>query len=143
MRNPRTLAKVYEEIDTAIAAGKLSSPVKYTETTTQLPYLCAAIKEAMRMHPSVALSMPRHSPKEGIVLAREFIPSGYRIGMNPAVIHFDKEAFGQDADEYKPERWLVSEKEWKAMDKHLLIFGAGTRTCIGKNVSITFQYRLD
>jgi cytochrome P450 len=136
LRNLKALAKAHAEIDAAIADGSLSSPVKYSETTTKLPYICACIKEALRMHPSVGLSMQRHAPNGGIELAGKFIPAGYRIGMNPAVVHFNKDAFGQDSDHYRPERWLVSPEEWKAMDKSLLIFGAGTRTCIGKNVSI-------
>lgn len=138
MKNRKTLALLHQEIDTALAAGLLSSPIRYLETMQHLPYTCAAIKEAMRMHPSVALSMPRYAPKEGIVLAGNFIPGGYRIGMNPAVIHYDKEAFGQDAENYRPERWLSSNKEeLKNMDKHLLTFGAGTRICVGKHVNMT------
>lgn len=136
MKNPKTLAKVHAEIDAAFADGSLSSPIKYSETTTKLPYVCASIKEAMRMHPSVGLSMQRHAPKGGIELAGKFIPAGYRIGMNPAVVHYEKSAFGQDADQFRPERWLGSDEERKAMEKYLLVFGAGTRTCIGKNVSI-------
>lgn len=138
MRNPEKLKKAQAEIDTALTAGSLSSPVKYSETTTKLPYICACIKEAMRMHPSVALSMQRYAPEEGIQTAGKFIPKGYRVGLNPAVVHYDKKVFGQDADKFRPERWLVSEEEWRAMDKNLLIFGAGTRTCVGKNVSTGF-----
>lgn len=130
------LRKAQAEIDAAVAAGLLSSPVKYSEATTKLPYICASIKEAMRMHPSVGLSMQRYAPEEGIETGNKFIPKGYRIGMNPAVVHFDKQVFGDDADEFRPERWLVSEEQWKAMDKCLLTFGAGTRTCVGKNVSL-------
>jgi cytochrome P450 len=137
MKNPDTLKKVHEEIDAACTAGALSAPIKYSETTTKLPYTCAAIKEAMRMYPSVGLSMPRHAPEEGIVLAGVLIPGGYRIGMNPAVVHYNKDVFGQDAECYRPERWMEEEKKRKVMDKHLLIFGAGTKTCIGKNVSGT------
>jgi cytochrome P450 len=136
MRNPRAFAKAQAEIDAAVTDGSLSSPIKYSETTTRLPYICAAIKEAMRMHPSVELSMQRHAPMGGIELAGKFIPEGYRIGINPAVIHCQKNPFGEDANEFRPERWLVSPEEWRAMDKCLLIFGAGTRTCIGKNVHI-------
>jgi cytochrome P450 len=135
MKNPDKLAKAHAEIDAAFAAGNLSSPVKYSETTTKLPFVCASIKEAMRMHPSVGFNMQRHAPEEGIELAGKFIPKGYRIGLNPAVVQYDKDVYGQDADEFRPERWLVSDDEWRAMDKHMLIFGAGTRTCIGKNVS--------
>ncbi|KAL6706195.1 hypothetical protein ACN47E_005930 [Coniothyrium glycines] len=142
MKNPEKLAKAQAEIDAAFAAGSLSSPIKYSETTTKLPYICASIKEAMRMHPSVGLSMQRHAPDEGIELSGKFIPKHYRVGLNPAVIHYDKDIYGQDADEFKPERWLVSEEKWKAMDRHLLIFGAGTRTCIGKNISLVELHTL-
>lgn len=136
MKNPSALAKAHAELDAAIASGSLSSPIKYSETTTKLPYICASIKEAMRLHPSVGLSIQRLAPAEGIELAGKRIPSGYRIGMNPAVVHYNKDIFGQDADQFRPERWLVEIDEWKAMDRYLLTFGAGTRTCIGKNISL-------
>ena len=134
MRHPASMAKARSEIDTAFANGSLSSPIKYSETTNSLPYVCACIKEAMRMHPSVGLSMQRYSPEGGMEIAGKFIPAGWIVGMNPATFHYVKSVFGVDADEFKPERWLVSPEEWKAMDKNLLTFGAGTRTCIGKNV---------
>ena len=136
MRNPEALAKAHAEIDAADKEGLLSSPIKYSETTIQLPFICACIKEALRMHPSVGLSMQRHAPQGGIELSGKYIPAGYRIGMNAAVVHYDKTAFGQDSDVYRPERWIVSTEEWRAMDRSMLIFGAGTRTCIGKNVRL-------
>ena len=135
MKNPEALVKAQAEIDAADAASFLSSPVKYLETTSKLPYVCACIKEAMRLHPSVALSMQRLAPEEGIELAGKVIPKGYRIGVNPAIVQCNKEIFGQDADEFRPERWLASEETNKAMERSMLLFGAGTRTCIGKNVS--------
>jgi cytochrome P450 len=134
MKNPASLAKAHAEIDAALAAGTLNSPIRYSDTTTKLPYVCAVIKEAMRMTPSVGLSMPRYAPEGGIEVAGMLIPCGYRIGMNAATCHYRRDAFGQDADDFRPERWLVGADEWKAMDKSLLTFGAGTRTCIGKNV---------
>ena len=98
MKNPSALAKAHSEIEAAISSGALSSPIKYSETTTKLPYICASIKEAMRLHPSVGLNIQRHAPVEGIELAGKVIPSGYRIGMNPAVVYYNKDVFGQDAD---------------------------------------------
>ncbi|RZK29817.1 MAG: cytochrome P450, partial [Hymenobacter sp.] len=58
-----------------------------------------------------------------------------KIRMNAMVPQFDKNAFGDDAHEFQPTRWLESEKRYWAMDKAILVFGAGTRTCIGKHVS--------
>jgi cytochrome P450 len=98
MRKPDALAKAQAEIDAALTDDILSSPIKYSEATTKLPYICASIKEAMRMHPSVGISMQWYAPKGGIELAGKLIPAGYRIGMNPAVVHYEKGALGEDAD---------------------------------------------
>lgn len=133
MKHPDAQSRVQAELDAANAAGSLSSPIKYTEAT-KLPYLCACIKEAMRLHPSVGLTMARHAPAGGIELSGKFIPKNYRIGVNPAIVQTDKEVFGTDAAEFKPDRWLVTEEQFKVLEKNMLLFGAGTRTCIGKNV---------
>lgn len=133
MTNPETYQKLMSELDKAAAKGELSSPVKYAEAI-KLPYLCATIKEAMRLHPSVGLTMPRIVPAGGVTLAGHFIPAGYRVGINAAVLHYNKEIFGDDADSFNPSRWL--ERDATMMDKYMLHFGAGTRTCIGKNVCV-------
>ncbi len=133
LKNPKIYAQLQQEIDTATTQGSLSSPPKYSEAI-QLPLLCASVKEGMRLHPSVGLTMPRLVPKGGMILCDQYIPEGYSVGMNGAVVHYDKRVFGPDADQFRPQRWL--ERDAKMMDKYMLHFGAGTRTCIGKNVSI-------
>jgi cytochrome P450 len=54
--------------------------------------------------------------------------------MNAMVTQYDKGVFGEDPYEFRPERWLESEEQYWAMEKAMLVFGAGTRTCIGKHV---------
>jgi cytochrome P450 len=40
-------------------------------------------------------------------------------------------------DKFRPERWLeAGEDELKAMEHNFMPFGLGSRTCIGKNISI-------
>ena len=48
----------------------------------------------------------------------------------------DKTVFGEDAEEFNPERWLESEERTREMEKYLITFGAGSRTCVGKNISL-------
>lgn len=56
--------------------------------------------------------------------------------MNPAVVQLDKKTFGDDVGEFRPERWLeASPERMKGMEKGMLFWGAGTRSCVGKNVS--------
>lgn len=133
MRNTAAYEKLTAEIDTAVADGTLSIPVAYTEAA-KLPYLKACINEGMRLHPSVGLTMPRSVPAGGATISGHYFPAGYRIGMNGAVVHYDKDIFGPDADSFNPERW--SGRDAVAMDKAMIQFGAGPRTCIGKNVGL-------
>lgn len=141
MKNPTIYKDVQDEIDAAAAAGQLSSPIKYSEAI-KLPLLCAAVKEALRIHPGVQLSMGRVVPAGGMELCGTYIPGGYWVGMNPAVVHRNKSVFGEDADEFRPARWLEANADAVNMDKHLLTFGAGTRVCIGKNISLAEMHKL-
>ncbi|KAJ4382557.1 Cytochrome P450 monooxygenase acrts1 [Didymella sp. IMI 355093] len=64
------------------------------------------------------------------------------IGMNAMAVQYDKEVFGEDAHAFRPERWLESEEKSRAMDRAMLVFGAGTRTCIGKHLSNAEMYKV-
>ena len=61
LRDNESYRRVQKEIDDASAAGSLSNPPQYSESL-DLPILCACIKEAMRLHLSVGLTMPRTVP---------------------------------------------------------------------------------
>ncbi|KAK2774839.1 cytochrome p450 oxidoreductase [Colletotrichum kahawae] len=115
--------------------GKLSPVVQYSESL-ELEYLELCIKEAMRMHPGVSYPLERIVPEGGVELCGVHLPAGTIVGMNAAVIHRNYEIFGPDADKFRPGRWFCPEEQAKNMDRHLLTFGAGARTCIGKNISI-------
>jgi cytochrome P450 len=131
MKNPEMYAELRRELDEATASGKLSSPPSFAEAS-KLSYLCATIKEAMRLHPSVGLTMPRIVPAGGLEIGGVQIPAGYIIGMNAAVVGYDEDIYGADSHAFRPGRWLGEQAV--VMDRHSLVFGAGTRTCIGKNV---------
>lgn len=141
MKEPEAYKEIQEEIDSAFAEGRLRHPVKYSEAI-KLPLLCGAIKEALRIHPAVQLSMGRVVPAEGLEVCGTYIPPGYWVGMNPGVVHLDKSIFGQDADKFRPRRWLQDEGVVRDMGRHMLAFGAGTRTCIGKNISLSELHKL-
>ena len=90
----------------------------------------------MRLHPSVGLTMPRVVPAGGTTISGFYFPEGFRVGINGAVVQYDTDVFGPDAEVFRPERWL--EGDSARMEKTMLVFGAGGRTCIGKNVSFLF-----
>ncbi|KAH7371279.1 cytochrome P450 [Pyrenochaeta sp. MPI-SDFR-AT-0127] len=140
MRTPSAYKKLTAEIDQATEAGFLSSPVVQYHEAMGLSYLDACCKEGMRLHPSIALTLPRHVPRDGRVIAGEWFPEGTRVGVNAAVVQRDKSVFGEDADEFVPERWL--DENAVRMERYLLHFGTGSRSCIGKNISLSEIYKL-
>ncbi|KAF9890027.1 hypothetical protein FE257_006707 [Aspergillus nanangensis] len=136
MRNPSTYRKLVAEIDEADAKGALSEYVTYAECL-QLQYLQAVIKEALRLHPAVQMPLERIVPEGGVTVCKVYLPAGTTVGVNPLVIHHNTDVFGADADKFRPERWIESpEAQLKAMERSFLAFGHGSRTCIGKNISI-------
>lgn len=63
--------------------------------------------------------------------------------MNTWIIHRNKEIFGADADIFRPERWLEADESQKAvMERNYIPFGVGSRTCIGKNISLLEMNKL-
>ncbi|KAF1991912.1 cytochrome P450 [Aulographum hederae CBS 113979] len=131
MKDSSVYSKLIAEIDQATASGIFSDPVQFAEAI-QLPYLDSCAKEAMRLFPSVAFAMPRVVPRGGALVSGSFISGGYVVGMNAAVVHLDKDVFGEDADIFRPERWLEEEDAGRMM-RYMLHFGQGKRSCTGKN----------
>ncbi|KAJ9610999.1 hypothetical protein H2204_015284 [Knufia peltigerae] len=136
LKTPHAYHALQGEIDAAFASGRLSEFVTYEEST-KLPYLQATIKEAMRLHPGVGFPLERHVPPEGAVLCGKYLPGGTNVSMTAPVVHHDRTIFGDDAESFRPERWLeTDEVRLKQMDRCSLAFGHGARSCSGKNISL-------
>ena len=145
LKNPQCYEKLIKEVDDSVANGTIQNRdnglISWTESQ-RLPYLDAVIKEAFRLHPAPGLCLERIVPKGGAEICGEMIPGGTIVGCNPWVIHRRPEVFGEDIEAFRPERWLDVDKEKrKVMEGTMLQFGQGSRTCIGKNISLLEMYK--
>jgi cytochrome P450 len=73
--NPEVYAKLMDEINQFAREGQISDPVTFSESL-KMPYFCACVKEALRMHSAVGYVLPRHVPKGGKTIAGRFFPEG-------------------------------------------------------------------
>jgi cytochrome P450 len=137
MSSPQCYWKLQSEIDSAVAAGKISSPVKDSEAR-QLPYLQAVIKEGLRITPPATGLFSKQVPKGGDIINGIHVPEGTQIGSSSYGIHHSKKIFGDDADLFRPERWLDAESELLAKMTSTvdLIFHHGKFQCLGKPVAL-------
>ncbi|OWP00859.1 hypothetical protein B2J93_2552 [Marssonina coronariae] len=138
LRYPQTYTRLQEEIDQAAKEGRISDPVTFKEAQNELPYLQAVMKEALRIHPATGLPMQRVVPAEGTIIAGYSIPGGSSVGINSWVAHRNQSVYGRDADVWRPERWLEIGEQGRGgeVEKYSLAFGAGSRTCVGRNISL-------
>lgn len=145
MKNPSDMKKLKDELTEQEQLGNFTGEgdlVRWKEVR-ELPFLNAVIKEALRCHPAAGLTLERVVPPRGVEICGHHIPGGTIVGINAWVIHQDPAIFGKDAAEWRPSRWIEADSEAKRMmDNSLFAFGAGARTCIGKNISLLEMFKL-
>lgn len=109
-KNKRCYEKLREEIDNMDKEGSLSSPITFGEAS-RMPYLQACMKEAMRLHPAVGQMLERVVPEEGAQFGQHWLPPGTIVGINPWVVSRERTVYGEDVDDFRPERWLDATPE--------------------------------
>lgn len=95
-------------------------------------YLSWVLFEAMRLHTPALIGCSRTISKD-IDSKAGIIPAGAFILTPAYTIHRLKEYWGEDAEEFKPERWSDAKKFHPAQ---YLTFGAGKRSCPGREFAL-------
>lgn len=89
------------------------------------------INESLRLYPPATV-MPRMA-FEDIKLGDLDIPKGLSIWIPVLAIHHSKEIWGEDANEFRPERFGTRSF---APGRHFLPFAAGPRNCVGQSFAL-------
>ncbi|KAI8946647.1 cytochrome P450 [Xylaria longipes] len=132
MSSPVIYQKVKQEIKDGIAAGRISSPVT-NEEAKSLEYMQAVVREGLRIMVPVNFGFPKRVPAPGDTLCGTFLPAGTDVYVNYHSMMRSKEVFGEDADTFRPERFLGSGPSVAHMIKVVdLAFGNGRFICLGK-----------
>ncbi|KAG8832855.1 hypothetical protein FRC17_000510 [Serendipita sp. 399] len=125
LKKPSAYARVREEVDTVLQ-GKPVQP----EHLSKLPYIVAVMRESLRLHPPATI-IGVTSPQDTVVLGKYFIQMNTVVTLQIAQIHRDPDVYGEDAEEFRPERMLDGKFE-ALPPKAWIPFGNGARACIGR-----------
>nr|QBQ52883.1 cytochrome P450 72A [Sedum lineare] len=106
----------------------------HVDGLSQLKILNMIIHEVLRLY-APASSVDRVTCKE-TKLGNYTIPAGVRVTIPVLLLHHDRKIWGEDADEFKPERFVDGVS--KASNGHVAFvpFGWGPKICIGMNFSL-------
>jgi len=102
---------VQEELRSEVRANLPSledpdAPAMTAELLDGLPYLHAVCNEVLRLHPPAGLTK-RVAAKDTSILGHH-VPKGTDVVIVMRAINHSKELWGDDAAEFRPERWLES-----------------------------------
>jgi benzoate 4-monooxygenase len=120
------------ELDAAIPAD---ADIALFSQVKNLPFLRRCIDEAMRLHSTSAIGLPRIvTAPEGITYNDRVYSAGTVLSVPSYTIHHDSGVWGDDVEEFKPDRWL---KENLTPRQALCFnpFSYGPRACVGQNVA--------
>lgn len=108
-------------------------------SSTSSPVLVAVIKESMRLHAPFPTAFPRNITAGAETIIPDLptpLPAGTLVSSNTYVLGHSKEIWGDDAEVWKPQRWLGAEDERKELDNKFVVFSKGPRGCIGREIAM-------
>jgi len=105
-----------------------------TDILRQLKTLTMVIQETLRLYPPASLIM-REALKD-IRLGGVDVPRGTIIQVAISMLHLDMEAWGPDANEFRPDRFANGAAA-ACKPAHMYVpFGYGPRLCTGQNLAM-------
>nr|XP_043631595.1 cytochrome P450 704C1-like [Erigeron canadensis] len=140
-KHPLIHQKIAEEVKTATEADDDTSVDDFGLKLTQVAldkmhYLHAALSETLRLYPAVPVD-GKSAEKDDV------LPDGFKIKKGDGVAYLPYSMgrmtyiWGDDAEEFRPERWLISGVFQPESPFKFTTFQAGPRICLGKE----FAYR--
>ena len=138
-KRPKIWARLQHEVAT------LDGNCPTFEQLKDLKYLNALLKESMRLYPV----LPENSRQaaEDTVLplgggddekSPIFVAKGWHFHWSLWTMHRRKDIYGEDAEEFKPERWLDEDgQKGLRVGWEYLPFHGGPRICIGQQFALT------
>lgn len=92
------------------------------------------------MYPPLGDLKTKVAPLDGDTIKGIYFPPGTEVALNDEAMCRDKAIFGEDAELFRPERWIEvdadAEKRVKYRQTVDAIFGTGRFQCLGRHIAM-------
>ncbi|KAI7751129.1 hypothetical protein M8C21_017626 [Ambrosia artemisiifolia] len=132
-QNPKVMEKIRDESDRVMGSNR-DAFASFNELQ-HLHYLQAALHESMRLYPPVQFDS-KFTKHDDVLPDGTFVKRGSRVTYHPYAMGRMERIWGQDAMEFKPERW-IHDGEFKQESAYKYpVYQGGVRVCLGKEMSL-------
>ncbi|CAD5224038.1 unnamed protein product [Bursaphelenchus okinawaensis] len=128
-KDPDVQEKIRKEIEETCVESTTTF-----EELGKLRYTEAAIKETLRLQPIASGILTRRCTNDTKLSNGLLIEAGTAIELDIPSVHHNKEIYGEDAVEFRPERFLEN-----SYADHFYGFGGGPRICMGMRLGYIIQ----
>ncbi|KAL8242017.1 hypothetical protein R6Q59_012319 [Mikania micrantha] len=104
------------------------------ERLSHLNVIQMILNESLRLYPP-ALNFKREIQEE-TKLGNLILPAGCYVQVSTLILHHDKDFWGEDADEFKPERFSEGISKVTKGQFMYVPFSGGPRICVGMNFAM-------
>ncbi|KAI3727004.1 hypothetical protein L1987_66811 [Smallanthus sonchifolius] len=125
LKHPKALKKAQHEVRMLLKGKQQINQ----QDIDNMKYLKAVFKETLRLHPPLPTLVPRVASQDVKIMGFD-VTKGTRVIINTWAIARDPKTW-DDSNEFRPERFLDCNIDFKGCDFDLIPFGAGRRGCPG------------
>ncbi|EHK21645.1 uncharacterized protein TRIVIDRAFT_53015 [Trichoderma virens Gv29-8] len=118
-------------VEVLVATKNMKREGLTLDEINSLTYLRCFLMEVFRLYPAFPAMMREAS--QGTTVGDLKIPKGKQIMVSPYAVNRSQELWGDDADEFRVERWEESYSGGAKTSQAFLTFSSGPRICIGKD----------
>ena len=156
MRHPAIQGKILKELQGTFPNAGRHLPISFDSAQpSSLPYTMAVFNESLRLYPPVPIEI-KECTEDSTFPDGTSLPKGSVVMWVPWAMGRSHQIWGEGADEFRPERWLLSDGEviqlehdmnidTKSKDKparlvsksafEFPVFNGGPRSCLGKKLA--------
>ncbi|KAF9204327.1 hypothetical protein BGZ49_005427 [Haplosporangium sp. Z 27] len=133
LANPRVMKNALKELEIVLQG---SEEYTFENLNHDMPYLKAIFYESVRLYPPIPRNM-KTAANDDVFPDGTRILKGDRIIYSPWTMSRNRNIWGEDAELFVPERWLVDDDETSAAPGH------STATAKGRGVSPFGKFRIE
>ena len=141
MRHPEIQQQIYEELHTTFVGASYEPPLSFNSVQpSALPYTSAVFSEVLRFYPPVPVEL-KECTSATTFPDGTWLPKGAVVMWATWAMGRSKNIWGEDANEFRPERWLVGGINGELLTVRTVsafefpVFNAGPRSCLGKKMA--------